>query len=119
MEDRRKSKRLELTGEILLKELGTDAVESCDIHITDCSSAGIGFSTDKQLTIGHNYEANLRIWTKEVLPVFIQIVRATKGNDDLFHYGGSFIGMPEDVKKRIDVYELVEDEKARLEGDNK
>ncbi len=116
MEDRRKSKRLELTGEILLKELGTGTVEPCDIHITDCSSAGIGFYTDKQLTIGHNYEANLRIWTQEVLPVFVQIVRASKENDDKFHYGGSFIGMPEDVKKRIDVYELVEDEKAKLEG---
>ena len=116
MEDRRRSKRLELTGEILIKELGTNSVESCDIHITDCSSAGIGFVTDKQLTIGNNYEANLTIWTKETLPVFIQIVRADK-EGDRYRYGGSFIGMPEDVKKRIDVYELVEDEKAKLAGD--
>ena len=116
MEDRRRSKRLELTGEILIKELGTSAVESCDIHISDCSSAGIGFTTDKQLTIGDIYEANLTIWTRETLPVFIQIVRADK-TDDTYRYGGSFIGMPEDVKKRIDVYELVEDEKAKLAGD--
>jgi hypothetical protein len=50
--------------------------------------------------------------------VFIQIVRAKKDGDE-YHYGGSFIGMPEDVKKRIDVYELVEDEKAKLAGENK
>ena len=118
MEDRRRSKRLDLSGEILIKELGGNSVETCEIKITDASSAGIGFSTDKQLTIGDNYEANLTIWTKEVLHVFIQIVRAKK-DGDTYHYGGSFIGMPEDVKKRIDVYELVEDEKVKLAGENK
>ncbi len=118
MEERRKSRRLDLTGEILIKELGTNNVNTCDIHITDCSSTGVGFSTDQQLTIGHNYEAKITIWTKETLHVIVQIVRAAKYND-IFHYGGLFIGMPDDVKKRIDVYETVEDEKAKLEGENK
>ncbi len=117
MEERRKSRRLDLTGEILIKELGTNEVHNVDIHITDASSSGIGFSTNQQLTIGHNYEAKITIWTKEVLHVIIQIVRASK-EDDVFHYGGLFIGMPEDVRKRIDVYETVEEEKAKLEGDN-
>lgn len=117
MEDRRKNKRLELTGEIILKELGTESIEACEIKITDASSTGMGFSTDKQLTIGNNYEAKLTIWTKEVLHVIVQIVRASKENDT-FHYGGLFIGMPEEVKQRIDVYELVEDEKRKLQGDN-
>ena len=117
MEERRKSRRLDLTGEILLKELGTSEVRNCDISITDCSSTGLGFATDQQLTIGNNYEAKITIWTKEVLHVIIQIVRAAKEND-LFHYGGLFIGMPEDVRKRIDVYETVEEEKEKLKGDN-
>jgi hypothetical protein len=117
MEERRKSRRLDLSGEILIKELGTNEVHNADIHITDASSSGLGFSTDQQLTIGHNYEAKITIWTKEVLHVIIQIVRASK-EDDVFHYGGLFIGMPEDVRKRIDVYETVEEEKAKLEGDN-
>ncbi len=117
MEERRKSRRLDLTGEILLKELGTSEVRNCDIRITDCSSTGLGFATDQQLTIGNNYEAKITIWTKEVLHVIIQIVRASKEND-LFHYGGLFIGMPEDVRKRIDVYETVEEEKEKLKGDN-
>ena len=116
MEERRKNKRLELHGEILIKELGTGTVETSDIHITDCSSTGLGFYSDKQLTIGNNYEANLTIWTKEVLHVFVQIVRAAK-EEDTFQYGGLFIGMPDDVKKRIDVYEYVEDEKKRMQGE--
>ncbi len=116
MEDRRRNKRLELTGEIAIKELGTNEVHNCEIHITDASSSGLGFSSDQQLTIGDNYEAKITIWTKETLHVVIQIVRASKEANN-FHYGSLFVGMPDDVKKRIEVYEIVEDEKARLEGE--
>ena len=110
MEDKRKHKRLELDGEILLKEIGGtgDAVPT-QIEITDCSSDGLGFTTDAQLTIGHNYEANLKLWTKEVLHVFLQIVRASK-DESGFHYGAIFIGMPDADKMRIQVYETVEDQ---------
>lgn len=114
MEEKRRSRRLDLTGEIIIKEVGgPDNGETVDIKITDASSVGVGFVTDKQLAIGDNYEANLVIWTKEVLHVFIKIVRATV-NEDGYHYGGLFIGMPEDLKQRIDVYEIIEDEKAKL-----
>ena len=114
MEERRRGKRLELTGELELKELGSSAEgELIEIHITDASTAGLGFCTEKQLTIGDNYEANLVLWNKEKIHVFIQIVRAAK-EDDLYHYGGLFIGMPEDVKMRIQVYETIEDEIAKM-----
>ncbi|SHN54148.1 PilZ domain-containing protein [Butyrivibrio hungatei DSM 14810] len=111
MEERRKGRRLDLSGEIIIKELGGDA-ETVDIKITDASTAGLGFVSDKQLVIGDNYEANLTIWTKEVLHVIVQIVRAEK-RDDGFHYGAMFVGMPEDVKVRIKVFETVEEEKAK------
>ena len=113
MEERRKNRRLDLAGEIIIKELG-GAEEAVDIHILDASTTGLGFKTKKQLTIGDNYEANLTIWNKEKLHVFIQIVRASV-DEDGYHYGGIFIGMPEDVKMRIQVYETVEDEIAKRE----
>ncbi|MBO4456893.1 MAG: PilZ domain-containing protein [Butyrivibrio sp.] len=116
MEDRRKNRRLELSGEIIIKEIGGNKYETVEIKITDCSRDGVGFSTPTQLTIGANYEANLTIWTKEVLHVFIQIVRATKADDKNFHYGGLFIGMPEDMKMRIDVYETVKDATDNMEN---
>ena len=116
MEDKRKHKRLELTGEIMLKELGgTGEATPAQIEIHDCSTDGIGFTTDAQLVIGHNYEANLTLWTKEVLHVFIQIVRASK-EGDVFHYGGIFIGMPDADKMRIEVYETVEDQLKEKEN---
>ena len=113
MEERRKTRRLDLTGEIIIKGLG-GATEAVDIHIIDASTSGVGFKTDKQLTIGDIYETNLTLWNKEVIPVFVQIVRA-KLEDDIYHYGGVFIGMPEDVKMRIQVYETVEEEIAKQE----
>ncbi|WP_051594049.1 PilZ domain-containing protein [Butyrivibrio sp. AE3003] len=108
MDNRRRTKRLDLAGEILLKEIGGESFETVEITITDASRDGVGFSTNKQLTIGANYEANLTIWTKEVLHVFIQIVRASK-NGDTFHYGSMFVGMPEDMKARIDVYSTIQE----------
>ena len=117
MEEKRKHRRRELTGEILVKHMGTGTHENVQIEISDCSRDGIGFSTDAQLVIGDNYEANLTLWTKEVLHVFIQIVRAAKV-DDQFRYGGIFIGMPDADKMRIEVYETVEDQLKEL-GDNK
>lgn len=110
MEDKRKHKRLELSGEILIKELGAAGDgESADIEIHDCSRDGLGFTTDKPLTVGSNYEANLTLWNKDKIHVFIQIVRAEK-EGDLFHYGGIFIGMPDTDQMRIQVYETVTDE---------
>jgi hypothetical protein len=109
MEERRKSKRLELTGELILNQLGGDGeVKTAKIDIHDCSRDGIGFNTDKQLMIGDNYEANLTIWTKEILHVFIQVVRAAK-LENTYNYGGIFIGMPDADKMRIEVYETVKD----------
>lgn len=110
MEDKRRHKRLELSGELMMKELGTSGDgEPADIEITDCSRDGIGFTTDRALTIGSNYEANLTLWNKDKLHVFIQIVRASK-EGDIFHYGGIFIGMPDQDQMRIQVYETVHDE---------
>ena len=113
MEEKRRAKRLELFGDIEIKEIGGLKDKKVDINITDCSTSGIGFSTTEQLTIGDNYEANLVIWNKEKLHVFLQIVRAVK-EEDGYHYGSLFIGLPEDIKMRIQVYETVEDEKAKL-----
>ena len=118
MEEKRKNKRLELSGELILKKLGgNEEAQTVQIVIHDCSKDGIGFATDAQLTVGNNYEANLTLWTKEVLHVFVQIVRAAKV-DDKFHYGGIFIGMPDADKMRIQVYETVEDQLKEQENNS-
>lgn len=115
MEEKRKHKRLELQGEIIVKELGgKESDESFDIEITDCSRKGLGFNCSSPLMIGSIYEANLVLWNKDQIHVFVQIVRAVK-NEDSFHYGGLFIGMPDSDEMRIQVYETVQEELGEKE----
>ncbi|MBE5843766.1 MAG: PilZ domain-containing protein [Butyrivibrio sp.] len=114
MEEKRKYRRLELTGELIMEPIGKggDNPETVSISILNCSRAGLGFLSDVQLVMGDNYEANLTIWTKEVLHVFIKIVRGTMLESG-FEYGAIFIGMPDYDMQRISVYETVQD---TLEG---
>ena len=110
MEERRKYKRLDLEGELIMKSMSGAEEESTAVAISvlNCSRAGMGFQSDCQLVMGDNYEANLTIWTKEVLHVFIKIVRGTMLENG-YEYGAIFVGMPEYDRQRISVYETVQD----------
>ena len=75
MEERRKSKRLELQSKIIIKSLNDPGTQhEAVIDIIDVSKTGVGFSCNLPLEIGTVYEAFLTIWTKEVLHAFIEIV---------------------------------------------
>lgn len=111
MDERRKDKRLDLEGELIMKSMyggGDGEAEAVAISIMNCSKAGMGFMSDVQLVMGDNYEANITIWTKEVLHVFIKIVRGTMLENG-YEYGAIFIGMPEYDRQRISVYETVQE----------
>ena len=115
MEERRKYKRLDLEGELLMRPMDNSGeVTPVAISIVDCSRGGMGFQSDQQLVMGDNYEANLTIWTKEVLHVFIKIVRGTM-LEDSYYYGAIFIGMPEYDRQRISVYETVQETLEEME----
>lgn len=110
MNERRKSKRLSMTGVLMMKALsGNGPASEVSIDIQNCSRHGLGFNCDEQLVIGDNYQAELTIWTKEVINVFLQIVRSEKREDGLYNYGCIFIGMPDSDRQRIAVYETVEE----------
>lgn len=109
MDEKRKFRRLDLEGELIMSPIGSDeGVEKVAIAIHDCSRGGMGFQSDQQLVMGDNYECNLTIWTKEVIHVFIKIVRGTMVEDG-YSYGAIFIGMPEYDRQRISVYETVQE----------
>ena len=82
------------------------------IEVTDVSKTGVGFKCALPLEIAGVYEAFLTIWTKEVLHAFIEIVRIEK-REDMFFYGGIFIGMPELDAQRIEVYQTVTEDYKR------
>ena len=106
MEERRRNKRLLLQGKIAIKPIGGGSMESVPISITDCSRTGLGFITDKKLVTGDNYEAYLTIWTKEVLYIFIKVVRSEEVEGG-YSYGCLFIGMTETERQRIGIYETI------------
>ena len=108
MEERRKSKRTELTSKLLVKRLDAGGQHEVGVDIMNVSKTGIGFYCDELLDMGAVYEAYLTIWTKEVIHAFIEIVRIEK-DVDTYEYGGLFIGMPEIDLQRIDVYNTVMD----------
>lgn len=107
MEERRKSNRRELISTLIVKRLDDGRNEEATIDIADVSKSGIGFNCNELLEIGAVYEANLRIWTQEVLHAFLEIVRIEKKGQG-YNYGAVFIGMPGMDASRIEVYDTVE-----------
>lgn len=107
MNERRKSKRIELEAKLFVKRLDKQEAEEIKIDVFDISTSGIGFNCDIPLTIGAVYDADLQLWNKDVIHTFIEIVRILK-SDSTYQYGGIFIGMPEMDIKRIEIYDTVE-----------
>ena len=110
MNERRKTKRSDLSSRLIIKRLDGEEVQEVSIEVIDVSKTGIGFTSTEPLGIGAVYEGYLTIWTKEVLHAFIEIVRIEK-KDDIFEYGAIFIGMPEMEANRIEVYQSFNDAK--------
>lgn len=105
-QERRKTKRTDLSSKLVIKRLDGSSGREATINISDVSKTGVGFDCSEILQIGEVYEAYLTIWTKEVLHCFLQIVRIEmKG--DIYGYGAIFIGMPEMDSARIEVYQTV------------
>ena len=111
MDEKRKDRRMELRSRIVVKRLNgeEECHEDVFIDVVNVSKNGIGFNCETALKIGAVYEAFLTIWTKEVIHAFIEIVRIEKTGEQMFNYGGIFIGMPEADLQRIEVYDVVSD----------
>lgn len=111
MQEKRRTKRMNLDSSILLKRVDIDAnFRPIEIDIINMSKVGIGFETTKVLELGCIYEGELVIWTKEKMHTFLEIVRIEQ-KDDIFEYGAYFIGMPDLDVQRISIYEAFNSEK--------
>lgn len=117
MEERRRSKRMELSAKLLVKRMdrsvyGEEINDEVNIQITDVSKTGVGFLCDAGLEVGAVYESFLTIWTKEVLHCFLEVVRVDPGEDGMYIYGAIFIGMTEIDASRIETYGTIEEMEA-------
>ena len=109
MEERRKNKRTELESRLIIKRVDNGSNQDVAINIVDVSKTGIGFECEEILKIGEVYESYLTIWTKEVIHVFLQIVRIELSSGG-YAYGATFVGMPEMDSARIEVYQSFNEE---------
>lgn len=105
MEERRRNKRMDLEAKLMVNRLDSDEKREVIINILDVSRTGVGFSCSDMLELNAVYECHLTIWTKEVIHVFLQIVRTDMEGPNTLHYGAVFIGMSEQDAARISVYE--------------
>lgn len=108
MDERRNAKRTDMPSRIVIKRLDGDADSDVTVNITDVSKGGIGFECSVALKIGEVYEAYLTLWTREVLHVFLRIVRIRTGTRG-YVYGAVFVGMSATDAARIEVYQTVHD----------
>lgn len=108
MEDRRKSRRMELESKLIIKGLNGSSDEEVAIEVADVSRTGIGFTCECQLDIGSVYEAYLTIWMKEHLHIFLEVIRMEALEGGRYNYGAIFIGMPVMDSKRIEVYDTMD-----------
>lgn len=110
MMEKRKCKRSVLNATIQLRQCNGEEHKKLSVDVTNLSREGLGFFTSNELQIGDYYDTEIEIWTKEVIKVVIKIVRKTKNPDkNVISYGGEFIGLSENEKFRIDVYQCVEE----------
>lgn len=110
MQERRRNRRMELEANLTLNRLDMEEPQSVLIHITDVSKRGVGFLCTEKLKINDVYECELTLWTKEVMSVFLRIVRMEEG--DPYAYGSIFIGMTEADASRIAAYQAVMENSA-------
>lgn len=110
MEEKRKRKRLELTVTLQLEYLNDKsekASKEVEIEVSDISSSGMGFCSKEKLDADGFYDTQLVIWTKEVIPCVIHIVREVQNEDGSYQYGGVFVGMNEIDQRKIDIYQMI------------
>ncbi|MCI9216122.1 PilZ domain-containing protein [Lachnospiraceae bacterium 42-17] len=109
MVEKRDGRRMSLTAQLFIKNVNDENdKEEVKIEVLDVSRSGVGFMCSAPLSIGAVYEAQLKIWTDEVIHVFLKIVRIEQTENEEYICGTIFVGMPEINAKKIEIYDLVE-----------
>lgn len=116
MAEKRRKKRMHLDVSVKLERVDkteeSDGIRSLEVEVTDISSSGIGFYSDKELEVLAFYDTRVQIWTKEIIDTIIQVVRRVPNEKGGYNYGGIFVGMLRSDAMKIDAYSLFQEEEA-------
>lgn len=84
------------------------------IEVIDICRDGIGFVTKSVLPIGFYFNSRLEFHSSQnAINCVIQIIRQSKSEDGLYHYGCTFTGMPAVFDY---IFEEMEEEYKRAEA---
>ena len=113
MEEKRKSRRLDLDVAIELERLDQGdmtTLKLVHVNVTDLSSSGMGFNTTQPLENGALYDTRIKIWTKETIQAVIRIVRCEKASEEQYHCGATFVGLMSSDALKINIYSMLNPE---------
>lgn len=114
MEEKRKSKRMELNAIIKLNELRTRkdtsglSKEEFFVNILNVSTGGIAFKSKEELKLNTYYDIHLVLWTKASFNSVIEIVRMENMGGDEILYGCRFIGLKPSQELEIQIYQALQ-----------
>lgn len=108
MEERRRKARTDLQAYLNIKNICGNGASEVMIFVTNISTSGIGFISEEKLEMGTVYGGSLTLWTKEIIPIFVEIVRIHELEVG-YNYGAIFIGMPDFYASKISLYQMMEE----------
>ena len=118
--DKRKADRLGINVSIKLQSINNEKFVSIEpnanafeVNVLNLSKTGIAFTCKEFLPLNSFYEANVLLWTKETFRATIEVVRMEVIPDDKENimYGCRFIGITAADQVKIDVYQMVSEQK--------
>ena len=112
MEEKRRSKRLDLSVKIELSRIDqkdVTTIQYATVQVTDISKTGLGFISSRELEMGQYFDARIQIWTKEVIDVVLEVVRCEKVEGG-YKYGCFFVGMTDTDALKIEIYQMFNEE---------
>ena len=114
----RRAARLNVEMSVELFDLSTnkpiEGSERFPVEVVNISKTGICFATKCPIEIKSFYKACLNFPTKESMTVIVEVIRSQEGEDGEPTYGGSFVGISEADKFKIEVFRLFEEEKRKV-----
>ena len=110
MDEKRKAKRLVLDAHLIMNRIDSGKHDLIPVDILDLSTNGVGFKCPQILEMNSVYEAELTIWTKEVLHTFLNIIRFDNSGEENI-YGATFVGMNEQDSSKIAIYDMFDEAK--------
>ena len=111
MEDNRKAKRIALNATISIYRLddkNDSVMQDFDVDVFDLSDMGIGFYSNISLPVGSVFKTRITTWNKEKVDAIVSVTRCVKNDNGKFAIGGQFVGMNDETKLRIGIYDIVE-----------